>query len=132
MNKVLVLLFISIFVMILVSCDKPKEENNEPTYRKISSHEAKEMMDTNPNVIILDVRTIEEYNEKHIPNALLIPVDEIKEKAPLELKDKNQIILVYCRSGNRSKTASYDLISLGYLNVYDFGGINEWEYEVVK
>ena len=132
MNKVLVLLFISIFVMILVSCDNHKEENNEPTYRKISSHEAKEMMVTNPNVIVLDVRTIEEYNEKHIPNALLIPVDEIKEKAPLELKDKNQIILVYCRSGNRSKTASYDLIYLGYLNVYDFGGINEWEYEVVK
>ncbi|MGL5351954.1 MAG: rhodanese-like domain-containing protein, partial [Clostridium sp.] len=84
------------------------------------------------NIIILDVRTLEEYNTGHIENSILIPVDELEDLASSKLVDKNQKILVYCRSGNRSKTASKILADLGYTKVYDFGGINSWSGELVK
>lgn len=99
-------------------------------YISISAEEAKEMM--NSECIILDVRTDEEFAEGHIENAILIPVTEISERAETELPDKKQLILVYCRSGNRSKTAASQLAELGYDNVYEFGGINDWPYETVK
>ena len=89
-------------------------------------------MDTLTDYIILDVRTEQEYDMGHIPGAKLIPVDDINVKAPSILTDKNAVILVYCRSGNRSKTASQALAEMGYVNVYEFGGITTWEYEITK
>lgn len=95
----------------------------------ISASEAKEIMDTQENYVILDVRTQEEYDEKHIPGAILIPDYEIRQKAPSILTDKDQLILVYCRSGRRSKIASQELVELGYTNIKEFGGIIDWPYE---
>ncbi len=97
---------------------------------KISAKEAKEMIDTE-EVIIVDVRTQEEYNESHIENAILIPNETI-DSEPAELPDKSATILVYCRSGNRSAQAAAKLADLGYTNVYDFGGIIDWPYAIVK
>ena len=79
--------------------------------------------------MILDTRTQEEYDERHIPGAILIPHDQIKEQAESLLTDKDQLILVYCRSGRRSKLASEDLVALGYTNIMEFGGIIDWPYE---
>ena len=99
-------------------------------YMNITAEEAKELMDTQENYIILDVRRQDEYEEKHIPGAILIPNEEIRERAEAELTDKDQLILVYCRSGNRSKQASEVLEELGYTYIREFGGINDWPYEV--
>lgn len=101
-------------------------------YESISIAEAKKLMDTENDYIILDVRTKEEYNEGHIPNALLLPNEEIKNKAESVLKNKNQLILVYCKSGRRSKEASNTLASLGYTNIKEFGGIIDWPYDIEK
>ena len=87
-------------------------------------------MDIEEDYIILDVRTQEEYDEKHIPGAVLVPNETIGKGEIKELPDKDQMILVYCRSGNRSKQASGKLIQLGYTNVYEFGGINSWPGDV--
>ncbi len=95
----------------------------------ITAQQAKKIMDTQEDYAILDTRTQEEYDESHIPGAVLIPHDEILEKAEGVLTDKNQLILVYCRSGRRSKLASEDLIKLGYTNIKEFGGIIDWPYE---
>lgn len=100
-------------------------------YYQISQIKAKELMESEKDYIILDVRTEEEFKEKHIENAILIPHTEIEQRAEKELIDKNQLILVYCRSGNRSKTASKILAQLGYTNVMEFGGINNWAYGTV-
>ena len=97
----------------------------------ITAQEAKEIMDTQEGYVILDTRTEEEFAEGHIPGAILIPYDEILEKAESVLKEKDQLILVYCRSGRRSKLASEDLVKLGYTNIREFGGIIDWPYEVV-
>ena len=96
----------------------------------ITAQQAKELMDSRTGYIILDTRTQEEYDSGHIPGAILIPYDEILEKAESVLTDKNQLILVYCRSGRRSKIAANDLVSLGYTNIKEFGGILDWPYEV--
>ena len=98
----------------------------------ITAQEAKEIMDAEEGYIILDVRTQAEYDEKHIPGAILIPDYEIKERAEEELTDKDQLILVYCRSGRRSKLAAEALVELGYTNIKEFGGIIDWHYEVTK
>lgn len=100
------------------------------TYKQISAEKAMEFMETEKDYIILDVRTQEEYDEKHIPGAILVPNESIGESEIEELTDKDQMILVYCRSGNRSKQASEKLAKLGYTNVYEFGGINNWTGEV--
>ena len=101
-------------------------------YEQISQQQAKNLMDTEVDYIILDTRTGEEFAEGHIPNAILIPHYEIAQRAEKELPDKDQLILVYCRSGNRSKQASQVLADLGYTNVKEFGGIIDWEYEIEK
>ena len=95
----------------------------------ITAEEAKEIMDTEEGYIILDVRTQEEYDQGHIPGAILIPDTEIETKAEEVLTDKDQLILVYCRSGRRSKIAAEALVELGYTNIKEFGGIIEWPYE---
>jgi len=118
-----------------VSVDKSEEpEESEETmalYKKITAKEAYEMMNQG-EVIVLDVRTLNEYNQGHIENSVLLPVDEIKLKASTVLPDKGATILVYCRSGNRSFYASKDLLELGYTEVFDFGGIIDWPYEITK
>ena len=102
------------------------------TYEQISGAEAKALMDSESGYIIIDARTQEEYDEGHIPGAIMIPEYEIADRAEKELPDKNQLILVYCRSGRRSKIAAEELVKLGYTNVKEFGGIIGWEYEIVK
>ena len=102
------------------------------SYEQISGAEAKALMDSESGYIIIDARTQEEYDQGHIPGAILIPEYEIADRAEKELPDKDQLILVYCRSGRRSKIAAENLVKLGYTNVKEFGGIIDWEYEIVK
>ena len=102
------------------------------SYMQISIEEAVSMMEKETDYIILDVRTAEEFTEKHIPNAINIPNETIGTEELAELPDKNQLILVYCRSGNRSKQASEKLVALGYTKIYEFGGINDWTGETVS
>ncbi|MBQ3974430.1 MAG: rhodanese-like domain-containing protein, partial [Lachnospiraceae bacterium] len=90
-----------------------------------------EMMEEEENCIIVDVRRQDEFETGHIPGAVCIPNETIEEEAPAELPDPDQIILIYCRSGNRSRQAAEKLASLGYTNVYEFGGINDWTGEIV-
>lgn len=104
----------------------------ENTYQQITQEKAKIMMDTQ-EVIVLDVREQEEFDAGHIPDAVLLPLGTISEDtAAAVIPDLNSAVLVYCRSGNRSKTASNALAALGYTNIYEFGGINTWPYEVKK
>jgi rhodanese-related sulfurtransferase len=112
--------------------EEKKEEETMTDYVCITQEEAKRIIDTEEGYIILDVRTIEEFESGHIPGAILIPDYEIEEKAPEQLTDKSQLILVYCRSGRRSKIASEELVKLGYTNIKEFGGIIDWKYGVVK
>ena len=98
-------------------------------YIQITPQEAKEIMDTQEGYIILDVREQYEYDAGHIPGAILIPYTQIAEKAEGILTDKSQLILVYCRSGRRSKIAAEALAELGYTNIKEFGGIIDWPYE---
>ena len=102
------------------------------TYEKISGAEAKVLMDSESGYIIIDARTQEEYDQGHIPGAIMIPEYEIADRAEKEFPDKDQLILVYCRSGRRSKIAAEELVKLGYTNVKEFGGIIDWKYEIVK
>lgn len=118
-------------VMLAGCTAQPVQTEEKAPYVKISAEEAKKIMDEQPAVIV-DVRTQGEYDEGHIEDAVLMPVDTILNDAEKVLTDKSAVILVYCRSGNRSKTASEALINQGYRNVYDFGGIIDWPYEVVK
>ena len=105
---------------------------NDSSYLQITQEAAKEMMDTQ-DVVILDVREQHEYDSGHIPGAVLLPVGTItKDTAAAVIDESDTVVLVYCRSGNRSKTASQALADLGYTNVYEFGGINDWPYEVVS
>ena len=115
-------------IFVLAGCNKETAENS---YKQISMDEAVTMMDEETDYIILDVRTPEEFAEKHIPNAINVPNETIGENEIPELPRKDQMILVYCRSGNRSKQASEKLVKLGYTNIYEFGGINDWTGETV-
>ena len=126
MRKLIVILL----VLLLTACGQEKENKQEMVYMNITAQEAKEIMDTQTGYVILDTRTQEEFEEGHIPGAILIPYDEVMEKAEEILTDKDQLILVYCRSGRRSKIASEELVKLGYTNVKEFGGIIDWPYEV--
>ena len=101
------------------------------SYRQISQNEAKEMMKAGDGHVIVDVRTQEEYDAGHIPGAVCIPNESIGTEQPEELPDPDQVILVYCRSGRRSKEASQKLADIGYTHVFEFGGINDWTGEVV-
>ena len=115
----------------LVACGKT-ESKKENTFEQITPAEAKALMDSESDYVILDVRTEEEFNEAHIEGAVLIPDYEISAKAESILTDKEQLILVYCRSGRRSKNAAKELATLGYKNVKEFGGIIDWPYKTVS
>jgi len=132
MKRFLLILFV--LTIILTGCVNVDTKNNDPeesAYKKISAEDAKDIIDSE-DVIVLDVRTPEEYKEGHIESAVLLPVNDIKDKAGEVLTNKDAKILVYCRSGNRSATAAKELIEMGYTDVYDFGGIMSWPYEIVK
>ena len=106
--------------------------NNQPnTYRQISMEEAVAMMAEETGYIILDVRRPDEFAAGHIPNAINVPNETIGTAEIPELPDKNQLIMVYCRSGRRSKEASEKLVKLGYTNIVEFGGILDWKGEIV-
>ena len=124
------LVFLLLAVMMLTACGPDKEKDQGAVYMNITAEEAKQIMDTEEGYIILDVRTQEEYDEGHIPGAIVISHEEIAEKAEEVLTDKDQLILVYCRSGRRSKIAAEALAELGYTNTKEFGGIIDWPYEV--
>ncbi len=119
-----------LLLLLLTGCGGTTSNTSpESSYQQISQEEAKEMMDTQ-DVIILDVREQDEYDSGHIPGAILLPVGTIDEETAAEvIPEKDSTVLVYCRSGNRSKTASSALAELGYTNIYEFGGINTWPYE---
>ena len=114
-------------VLFLAGCALPAGQ--EVSYRQINMDEAITMMEEESSYIILDVRTPEEFAERHIPGAINIPNETISTEEIPELPDKDQLILVYCRSGNRSKQASEKLAALGYTNIVEFGGINDWPGE---
>ncbi|MEE0110529.1 MAG: rhodanese-like domain-containing protein [Oscillospiraceae bacterium] len=128
MKKILILFLL--MLMLLSACGQTTQNSQEAVFMNITAEEAKEIMDSSEGYILLDVRTQEEYDESHIPGAVLIPNTEIEDRAGEELPDKEQLILVYCRSGNRSKKAAEILVKLGYTNIREFGGIMDWPYEV--
>lgn len=112
--------------------EKNEPENQEGGYTQISMGEVVAMMESETDYVILDVRTPEEFADKHIPGAINVPNETIRKKEIPELPREDQLILVYCRSGNRSKQASEKLAAIGYTNVYEFGGINDWMGETVS
>ena len=126
----IIMLLISLSLFGMTACDG--ENGKASTYEQITAEQAKTIMDTEKDYVIIDARTEDEFAEGHIENAILIPEYEIANRAEKELPDKEQLILVYCRSGRRSKIASEELVKLGYTNVKEFGGIIDWPYETVK
>ena len=124
---ILLMLCLSVFAGCTVS-----NTNNTITYEQITAAEAKSIMDSTDDYILLDVRTREEYTDGHIAGALLLPDYEISTKAESIISEKDALILVYCRSGRRSKNAASELATLGYTNVKEFGGIIDWPYKTVK
>lgn len=120
-----IVLTMFLVAILLVSC-----ANSQEVYMNITPETAKQIMDASKDYVILDVRTQEEFDQAHIPGAILIPNDQISAEAERVLVDKNQLILVYCRSGRRSKLAAEELVKLGYTNIKEFGGIIDWPYEV--
>ncbi|MDO5112426.1 MAG: rhodanese-like domain-containing protein, partial [Clostridia bacterium] len=101
-------------------------------YHKLTPEQAKASMDAGEEYMLVDVRTQEEFDQKHIPGALVLPNEEIGDDAPVLLPDKDATILLYCRSGRRSREAAEKLVAIGYTNVYDFGGIIDWPYETIE
>lgn len=128
--KIKRIMTILLSLLSLTGCAAPASQNN--TYRQISMSEAIPMMEKEKNYIILDVRRPDEFAEKHIPGAINIPNEIIGTEEIKELPNKKQLILVYCRSGNRSKQASEKLVKLGYTNIVEFGGIIDWPGETVS
>ena len=124
--------WIPILMALLLLSGCAAQVQKEQSYRQINMDEAIAMMEAESDYIILDVRTPEEFSEKHIPGAINIANETIGSEEIPELPDKDQLILVYCRSGNRSKQASEKLVALGYTNIVEFGGINDWPGEIVS
>ena len=135
MNKVIYAMLITIVIVvgvILMLNQKNEKVEDEVMIKHVSMDDIVQIMNENTNYIILDVRTYEEYKDGHIPNAICIPNEKIESNITRELTDKNQLILVYCRSGNRSKQAAEKLKRLGYTNLIEFGGIMDWKGEIVN
>ena len=129
MKQILVIL-LCMFIT-LSGCSSEKEQEGSVAYMMISQEEAKEMMARDDGHVVVDVRRQDEYDAGHIPGAILIPNESIGCDSPEALPDYDQIILIYCRSGNRSKQAAEKLVAMGYKHIYEFGGINTWTGEIV-
>lgn len=129
MKRIIIAVSVALMLipLLIIGC----RGDNKNSYEQITPAEAKALMDSEEGYVILDVRTSEEFAERHIEGAILIPDYEIGEKAESILTDKDQLILVYCRSGRRSKNAAKELAALGYTNIKEFGGINDWKYGTV-
>ncbi len=119
-----------VFLLVLSGCGAAEKEGS--VYMNINAEKAKEMMDGLEKFVLLDARSEEEFSEGHIPGAIVIPHEEVSESAEREIPEKNVPVFVYCRSGRRSKIAAEALVSLGYSEVYEFGGIIDWPYEIEK
>ena len=148
MKKNIIIAIILIAVLICIGCfiykssktNKNTTSNNSTTttaaktneIRHVSMDDIVKIMDENKDYVIVDVRTPDEYKEGHIPNAINIPNETINETVYNKLKDKNQLILIYCRSGSRSRQAAYKMQKLGYTNLVDFGGIINWKGKIEK
>lgn len=133
MKKTLAVLLAAVLLIPAGCSPRPVEAGTlDRGYTRISQEEARKMMELEDGHVILDVRRQDEYDAGHIPGAILIPNESIGTERPEELPDLDQIILIYCRSGNRGKQAAKKLSDLGYTNVYEFGGINEWTGDVTK
>ena len=134
MNKKVRLILLTAFVLLLTACSSGGQimdgEDMVRSYTQISQDQAKEMIEKEDGHIIVDVRRQDEFETGHIPGAICIPNESIGTEQPEELPDLNQVILVYCRSGNRSKQAAQKLFDMGYTNVYEFGGIIDWTGEI--
>lgn len=137
------LFWVILLIVFIAACNrktmqKGTEEKSMNTsqdiilYEQITAKDAKKIMDQQEDYVILDVRTKSEYDASHIGNAMLLPLDDIDEEATDILPDKDQLLLVYCRSGVRSKEAALQLAELGYTNIKEFGGIIDWPYDVVR
>ena len=129
MKRLLTAILMTAVIAALAACGSANE--SAAGYEQVSTSEAVALMESEEDYIILDVRTVEEFAQGHIPNAVNVPVETIGDEEIAALPDKEQLILVYCRSGNRSKTASAKLAENGYTNIVEFGGINSWTGEVV-
>lgn len=130
MKKLSLILAAIILILSLAACSMPWSDNSDG-YTQISYEEAKKMIDERDDIIILDVRTQEEFEGGYIKGAILFPSQEVNEEtAAQKLPDKDQTILIYCSSGGRSKKVAQQLVDMGYTNIYEFGGINSWPYEV--
>ena len=129
------ILFIAAILFLLTGCASRGQvmdgDGMLNSYKQISQEQAKEMMEKDDGHVVVDVRRQDEYDAGHIPGAILIPNESINKDQPEELPDLDQIILVYCRSGNRSKQAAQKLFDMGYRNIYEFGGITDWTGEIV-
>lgn len=123
---------IILLIIILAGCGKVAEKGTDMAYKQISMSEAMKLMESETGYIILDVRRIDEFAAGHIPNAINVPNENIGSAQIAELPDKDQLILVYCRSGRRSKEASEKLVKLCYTNVVEFGGVLDWNGEIEK
>lgn len=134
MRRMKRIILLSVLLLALLCGCAPQNEGEEEkmTYTQITVNKAIEMMESESNYIILDVRTFEEYNERHIPGAICVPNESIGTEPIEELPQKDQLILVYCRSGRRSKEAAEKLAAMGYSNIYEFGGILDWTGETVS
>lgn len=141
MSKKIILLALAIITVATVFAGCTQKTGNEQTeatqvnigtYYQIPQDEAKRIMDEESDYIIVDAREQSEYDEGHIKGAIVIPYTEIEQKAEEMLPDKEQLILVYCRSGRRSKIAAQSLANMGYTNVKEFGGIIDWQYGIEK
>ncbi len=128
MKKILALILSLGITFSFNSCNKAGSLG----YRQISMNEAKDIMASGRSFTVLDVRRPDEFAEGHIPNAINLPLESIKDTPPNMLPDKDMLILVYCRSGRRSKEASEKLVGLGYTNIFEFGGILDWDGETEK
>ncbi len=133
---IIVILVILVAIGIFLKNRNSKEDNKitvkDANIQYVSMNDIEKIMNENENYIILDVRTIEEYNDGHIPSAICIPNETIDENVVNKIPNKEQLILIYCRSGNRSKQATIKLKDLGYLNLIEFGGIIDWPGEIEK
>ena len=133
MKRIVLLLSASLLLLAGCGTGKQEEETGKAagTYRQISQEEAQRIMEREEGYVIVDVRREDEFLSGHIPGAILIPNESIEDTPPAQLPDRDQLILIYCRSGNRSKQASQKLANMGYTNICEFGGINTWPGEIV-